>query len=547
VSPTRQLKVAGLFMMVLGVLVALASVGWGVETWKSRVPSREDYGQGDALLIMLMLGGVLGGTIIAGSGWRLTRGPSMARVAMLIGGFACYLAVNSAVGWAGGLKPLGIGEALAVLGFTGVGAYLLGLGVSVSVAQPGAAGFMASSPQPRVPSLRAAFEAPWVSATVVGSLVGLIAAISAVSARTLAKLAAAHQKNVTATAQTVASSQNAARMAAWRECAASDLLDAYCGTVGSIAIAPGGRFFATVSAGWPTEAQAGHAIVSLWERDTGRRLWHTPVSGDEADPHQSLSISADGHYVAFVQRQTGSLLSASGEILRSIERCNDPDKPAPRSSLEVRAQLSPDGRLMAVGGAGICLEDVATGAVQRRFATGAFECPYGPSELAFQPDGQWLYSVCYQASAWDVRSGKKMAEIPFGMRQDPEHAGPNIGSPIAVIPSRDGRRILTRNINPAESLWLWDATTMTAVHATPVTGYFTSSQVAMLDPRHMLLGHEGLLVVDSETGKSNRSHSDLSITAVAVAPDGAYVILGVNPGYQSTGRSLRPISARDLD
>jgi WD40 repeat protein len=174
--------------------------------------------------------------------------------------------------------------------------------------------------------------------------------------------------------------------------------------------------------------------VELWDVASGARRGRIAgfaLSGD-------VALSADGALVAFAKG--GSLVPqaevwdvANGSLVARME--------GGREEGDARAvALSPDGRMLAVGGYGtvVRLWDVRTQKVVHVLHAGNVEA------LEFSPDGRIVFVSGNDASLWDVATGTQIGQrLSLG-----------ITNRTAMIDlSADGRRLLMTLANGRGAVW----------------------------------------------------------------------------------------------
>jgi WD40 repeat protein len=195
--------------------------------------------------------------------------------------------------------------------------------------------------------------------------------------------------------------------------------------------------------------------IALWDIKTRQPL---PKPFTYPDQLGKVMLSADGQILAAAGSGDTILLwnVASGASLSPITYHN----PIPQSTL--LADLSPDGKSLAVGGCGkvvnygcvggqVLLWDVANGSKRTyRTLSGHNQDVY---DVAFSPDGQTLASSSSDGIIlWDVAQAKERSKKPL-FAADP------LLSYNTILFSQDGKRLVSYN-SPAEQFGfaLWELT-----------------------------------------------------------------------------------------
>jgi WD40 repeat protein len=213
-------------------------------------------------------------------------------------------------------------------------------------------------------------------------------------------------------------------------------------------MAPGGRHLALQL----------HRSLHVFETRTGKRIDLSAPLTEGAD----WSFSPDGRSLVLTgpNRSVGLWDVTTGKLQRRLEL---EKKGGPITWL----RFSPDGRTLATGDGGgkgqdVRLWDAATGQHRARLTlpqeVGAFWRAPEHWEIAFAPDGRYLFASNYQAvGAWDTVTRREAALV-----QPDEHAGGGGAAmgPVAVSP--DGR-LLTWCLSPGY-LRLYEACTGRLVH-----------------------------------------------------------------------------------
>jgi WD40 repeat protein len=563
---SRQLRTVGLVLTVLGAAGAVLGIGVSILIWKT-VPilTVGTHGmlppsfQSDVLAVLFAYAGMIA-MVVAAVGWVLRLAGALAYLAPLAVALgACAFSFFSMSEATAPSLPLLVPLA------TG---YFTSLGLAVWIEKLS----LATAPARAGTTLIRLGTLP--GQALVTALVALVASIASYewglhfpseSVRTIREMVGRYQASVQDVAPpgssnagevapadgggtsvaSVSLGQAPRRHRLPNECMASDRIGEFCGSVTSVAIAPGGTQFAAASA-----ISSGH-VLSLWDRASGTRVWHSDVDV-ASDPYQAVEFSPDGRFLAFHSRWTGVLLSAvDGKVIRAIPLCGQPVQtqrwPPPRLALT----FSPDSKGLLVGGDGLCVTDAETGNVTRRFAVGI--C-VGAEQLRYSDDGSHLATLCNgRLRLWNARSLEPIAALASGMRSDPKRAEPNPGSVEAFQFSLDGKRILTRGAD----LYLWDVPAMQEVRRIPIPTFVSGlSAVGVNAPIDLspdgtlaiLGGQSGVHVFDAGTGQQRKVLLPGGrVSALAVARDGSFTVVGVADAVVPLRPSLELLTRRDLE
>jgi WD40 repeat protein len=182
-------------------------------------------------------------------------------------------------------------------------------------------------------------------------------------------------------------------------------------------------------------AVAGSGSVALWDIATGDPAGHLYLPGS---PLSDVAASADGALVASAQVSFGGATVwdvASGETVASVRGLVTYESQA--------VALSPDGRLLAVGGFSndVRIWDVPTETLLHELYVGGA----GAFSLEFTPDGRVLAvsGIEPTASLWDVATGTQIGlELPSG------GAGRT-----ALDLSADGKQLLMTSVDGEGAVW----------------------------------------------------------------------------------------------
>ncbi len=549
---SRQVRVVGRAAHVVGLLAAIGGPVGAACAW-TKLPSGADpvgLGVAGGLIVVFTLATVGVGVALIGFGWALRRRPEVAEVACLLAGALTSVGATRAVaGFAAGSRfdAFGFGAAL-------LGGYLVALGVAVEIERRrrprDAAPAEPNDPRSVARAATEALSRPWIGTLAIGAVVVLVGWGEGVRQ-------ARAWRALSATAEAAREAQyGESRAARQREtdsfdaCVASDLIDTYCGNADAIAVAPDGRRVAVTST-------TPGANLSMWDRESGRRVWSASLVGAFDDPHQSLTLSPDGLRVAVTLRDRGTLVSAAdGAIVRSIEACREAAGSAARSGFgpDLNVAFSPDGRQMAVGGRGVCVVDTVTGTLIQRLETPDLGDCY-PQQLTFGHDAARVHAICRAAGGrvvtWDARSGKRVAELSTP-RIDPQRAELPPRSPVALYLPRDEATIVTLDKGPPMRLVLWNVKDGTPVHEVPVTPPMafgmpvTAPVVFSKDGRRVIFAAKGLLIVDARSGQERVLFADRTFLNAAVS-DAGDIVAGCHASYPSTRPTIVSVPAKDLD
>ena len=199
-----------------------------------------------------------------------------------------------------------------------------------------------------------------------------------------------------------------------------------------IHVAGGFRVGVAFSPDGTTLATVGHnGAVALRDVATGHSLGGAALNVFASD----IALSADGMLVAFAeggggipQAQVWNVASRSQVV--AVRSGDEGDA--------LSVALSPDGRLLAVGGYGriVRLWDIRRATAIRELDAG------GAAALEFSPDGRVLAVSAFGASLWDVATGIKI--------------GPTLGGgerTQLMDLSSDGRRLLTTAGDGKGAVW----------------------------------------------------------------------------------------------
>ncbi len=176
----------------------------------------------------------------------------------------------------------------------------------------------------------------------------------------------------------------------------------------------------------------GNRLVYLWDPATGKELRRF---AGHAEYVRCMVLSPDGRTIASASADEIRLWETNtGKMIRRLAGQKEP----------IRAlAFSPDGKWLASGSENgpVCLWEIATGKVCRRFPEDSKKRWRPNRSLAFSPDGKILangYSD-HTLFLWDVATGAKLREIAGTGSET--YQGWNDGGIQCVVFSPDGRRL----------------------------------------------------------------------------------------------------------
>ncbi len=225
---------------------------------------------------------------------------------------------------------------------------------------------------------------------------------------------------------------------------------------------PKGRFLAYT--GWDYYRNQGGAPtpVEIWDFTTGQKRFTLSAPGVGLRP----TFSPDGRLVAFsgVAAPVSIWNLETGKRTRAFEEHGD-------------AAFSADGRCLAIANqATITIREVASGRVERRFASTG-------GQVRFSPDGASLAQSGRQAVLLrSINTGDELGRLPSRPGDQMDLFFPELGPQIAFSP--DGKLLVVAT-SPTR---VWD--------------------VATREPLHVLAGHVGV------------------VAGVAIGPDGRRIATG---------------------
>ena len=182
-----------------------------------------------------------------------------------------------------------------------------------------------------------------------------------------------------------------------------------------------------------TLATASRLGVKLWDATTGALLGRMNSSA----PANDLAFSSDGTMIASARGFEGGAAIwdvATRTVIATVG--------VQRFVADWVVALSPDGRILAVGGFGptVRLYHVRTGRLMRELD----QAGAGAFALEFSPDGRVLVVSGFEpvASLWDIATGAQIGpRLKAGDRR------------TMLDLSTDGRRLLTTFANGQGALW----------------------------------------------------------------------------------------------
>jgi RNA polymerase sigma factor (sigma-70 family) len=140
--------------------------------------------------------------------------------------------------------------------------------------------------------------------------------------------------------------------------------------------------------------------------------------------------------------------TATGKLRRAIAYQENPDPrrpmpPAVRVGAIFTAVVSPDGRLLALGGRGrsIVIYEVATGNAVRRIEP----LPEGVSAMAFSPDGRTL--------AWSGVDDPTVRLIEVASGTERHRLTGHLGKVVSLAFAPDGRRLISASLDTTALVW----------------------------------------------------------------------------------------------
>ena len=268
-------------------------------------------------------------------------------------------------------------------------------------------------------------------------------------------------------------------------------------------------------------AVCGVGDASFWELETGRRLWTYPPNNNGEQASCAI-VSPDGRLVAVGGRHVTLLNADTGTPVRTITRRE-------QSNNVSGIAFTPDGAFLAVEDLyEIRLWDVATGRLVR-----TLDGRVTVSALAITPDGKHLLAAVWDnknrgVPVWDVATGKRVRTL----------AGHDHVMTAAVAVSPDGRWVATaggpalniadRTTGTDHDIHLYDAATGERRHVLPGQPTATAALRFTPDSKTLLTGDAVVRFWDVATGRQLRrtdGHeayvSDLAFVGEALISAGA--------------------------
>jgi WD40 repeat protein len=179
--------------------------------------------------------------------------------------------------------------------------------------------------------------------------------------------------------------------------------------------------------------------VELWDVGTGRSLGRIGLTSASDD-----SLSADGRLVAFAR---GGGSASFAEVWRIAERSLVADLAADDDGSALTVALSPDGRLLALGGYAklVSLWQVHTGKLVHELDVG------GAEDLEFSPDGRIVVASSGASGLSVARAAVSLWDVATGTQIGPSLTAGSRALMIDVSP--DGRRLLMTAADGEGAVW----------------------------------------------------------------------------------------------
>ena len=168
------------------------------------------------------------------------------------------------------------------------------------------------------------------------------------------------------------------------ECVDKDDLRTRCGEVAALALDAKGARLVEVHRRYPTR----DIMASVWDVASERRVWETIVTHTSDRSGRALRRRLLARREA--NRRSRSTRRSPprrrhGQIIRPIDPCGG-------ATAYLVFAFTPDGQSLAVGGDGVCLESLATGAIERKVPTAAEATGQAVLAIAFSSDAIWIGS-----------------------------------------------------------------------------------------------------------------------------------------------------------
>jgi WD40 repeat protein len=363
---------------------------------------------------------------------------------------------------------------------------------------------------------------------------------------------------------------------------APEILETHAGWVYAIAISPDGSRAATM----------GDIGIELWDVATSRRTRAIRTEPSELVLGFSAGTSSLLTYGPWVGARAYRI--ERGTLLRSFARCTAPGAPSFSGATQGPGALSENGAIVATGGDGVCLWDVADGDLLRRIEPcGKVEDPVqapigrpgrpdrpgmpGPEPrshaLALSRDGGTLVAACARDVRWfDTETGAWLGAFPIG-------DGMLVGR-LAALGSRRALRIVSVELAVGDprvpaTVRLWTAASRRLLWSSSIgmsgqnraleedmrARHSRGTRLAVSpDERKLLLAGSDLCLWNLESGEKVRclaSPSGAPVTAIAWSPVGDFVmgadepasssIVAANTGPPQAPRGIHVWRAGDLE